>query len=400
VIVRDRKAVGGIVGNSIGEKEYGLNLMASEAVEAESLVSRLNAIKADLRDEYLQPHSRDWIVGFSGGKDSTILLQLVFELLLELPPSKRMRHVHVLSNDTLVESPVLQSFVDGVLERVRLGAIGLDLPMTVLKTHPDADNTFWVNLIGRGYPAPTRLFRWCTDRMKIRPTSNYIKTKISEAGEVILLLGVRRDESALRARSVRRYDNGERLNQHNDLRGCLVYRPIADLATEEVWTILMQRRPPWGGTHRELVTLYRNAQGGECPFVVDQDDTPSCGTSSARFGCWTCTVVDKDKSIQGFIDTGDYDHLEPLAEFRTWLQGFSRDFANRMTERRNGQDGKGPFTLENRQVILDRLLEIQEEIGLVLISQAEVKRIQEIWRNDEGMFAINHANRLLTILES
>jgi DNA sulfur modification protein DndC len=376
-----------------------LEPIAGELNECESLASRLQSIKDDLRDEYLQPHCKDWIVGFSGGKDSTILLQLVFEVLLELPPSKRARHVHVLSNDTLVESPVLQSFVDTILERVRQGALALDLPMTVLKTHPDSDNTFWVNLIGRGYPAPTRLFRWCTDRMKIRPTSAYIKTRISETGEVILLLGVRRAESAQRARSVKRYDNGHRLNQHNDLKGCLVYRPIAELLTDEVWTILLQRRPPWGGTHRDLITLYRNAQGGECPFVVDNDDSPSCGTSSARFGCWTCTVIDKDKSIQGFIDTGDYDHLEPLADFRNWLQGFSRDFGNRMKERRNGQDGKGPFTLESRRLILERLMDIEKEVNATLISPAEIKRIHEIWCADEGMFAINHANRLLTVLE-
>jgi len=363
------------------------------------LPDRLAAIRADMKDEYLQEHRIPWIVGFSGGKDSTIVLQLVFEMLLELPPSKRCRHVHVLSNDTLVESPVLQNFIDATLDQVRDAVAGLDLPVTVIKTTPNPDNTFWVNLIGRGYPAPTRLFRWCTDRMKIRPTSHYIKTKISEAGEAILLLGVRRDESSLRLRSARRYDNGQRLNSHNDVKGCWVYRPIVDLALEDVWILLLQRRPPWGGSHHKLVTLYRNAQGGECPFVVDTEDAPSCGTSSSRFGCWTCTVVDKDKSLQGFIDNG-FEHLEPLAEFRDWLQAYSRDFDNRMTQRRNGQEGVGPFTPESRQLILTRLLRVQQEVGLKLISDAEIARIKSIWSEDECLSALNTANRLLTILSS
>mgnify|MGYP000010219638 CR=1 FL=1 len=363
------------------------------------LPQRLAGIRADLKEEYLQDHLTPWIVGFSGGKDSTTVLQLVFEMLLELPPSKRRRHVHVLSNDTLVESPVLQHFIDATLDQVREAVEGLGLPMTVVKTTPSPDHTFWVNLVGRGYPAPTRLFRWCTDRMKIRPTSHYIKTKISEAGEAILLLGVRRDESSLRLQSARRYDNGQRLNPHNDVKGCLVYRPIVDLATEDVWVLLLQRRPPWGGSHHKLVTLYRNAQGGECPFVVDTNDAPSCGSSSSRFGCWTCTVVDKDKSLQGFIDNG-FEHLEPLAEFRDWLQAYSRDFDNRMNQRRNGQEGVGPFTPECRRLILERLLEVQEEVGLKLISDAEIARIKSIWSEDECLSALNTANRLLTILNS
>jgi DNA sulfur modification protein DndC len=363
------------------------------------LPERLASVRADMKEEYLQDHQMPWIVGFSGGKDSTIVLQLVFEMLLELPPSKRRRHVHVLSNDTLVESPVLQNFIDDTLDQVREAVEGLDLPMTVVKTTPSPDHTFWVNLIGRGYPAPTRLFRWCTDRMKIRPTSHYIKTKISEAGEAILLLGVRRDESSSRLQSARRYDNGQRLNPHNDVKGCWVYRPIVDLATEDVWILLLQRRPPWGGSHHQLVTLYRNAQGGECPFVVDTNDAPSCGTSSSRFGCWTCTVVDKDKSLQGFIDNG-FEHLEPLAEFRDWLQAYSRDFDNRMTQRRNGQEGVGPFTPESRQLILVRLLDVQKEVGLKLISEAEIARIKSIWSEDECLSALNTANRLLAILGS
>lgn len=363
-----------------------------------SLADKLAAVRADLRDEYLQAHTRPWIVGFSGGKDSTLTLQLVMETLLELPPSKRTRTVHVLSNDTLVESPVVQAFVDAVLDRIGASVPGLRLPVVVMKTTPDPNNTFWVNLMGRGYPAPNRLFRWCTDRMKIRPTTKYIRDQVSAASEVILLLGVRRAESSARAKSARKYDNGERLNPHNDVKGCLVYRPIVELDNEEVWTSLLQLRPPWGGTHRDLVTLYRNGQGGECPFVVDSEDTPSCGTASVRFGCWTCTVVEKDKSLHGFIDNG-FEHLEPLADFRDRLRELSQpNSPHRMTQRRNGQDGNGPFTLDARRMLLSELLAIQADMPFTLISEAEVTRIKELWADDQSLFAVNKANRLLSIL--
>lgn len=355
--------------------------------------ARVEKALLDLREEYLDgSHAFPWIVGYSGGKDSTLLLQFVFEMLLALPPELRTRPVHVLTNDTLVESPVLASYIDRMLSTLQQACERLGLTqVTVVKTTPAADQTFWVNLIGRGYPSPNRMFRWCTDRMKIRPTSNYILSQVSASGQVVLLLGVRRSESAVRAASVDRYTpkDGSRLNPHNDLKGCLVFRPIVDFDTDEVWQLLMQRPPAWGGTNRDLWTLYRNAQGGECPMVLDKSEAPSCGSSSSRFGCWTCTVVEKDRSIEGFIEAG-FDHLEPLMYFRDWLVAIRNDRSRRMRSRRNGlmtlmKDGTpvpGPFTLEARREILDRLLAVQAEVGGELISEAEIREIRRVWTED------------------
>lgn len=347
--------------------------------------------------EYEEPSQQDpWIVGYSGGKDSTLLLQLVFEMLLQKAPSDRKRPVHVISNDTLVESPLVISYVRKMMERLRIAADSLRLPITVKSTTPPVDQTFWVNLIGRGYPSPNRSFRWCTDRLKIQPTSDYIRSRVAENGEVILLLGVRRDESATRAGSIGRHRNTirDRLNPHSDLKGCLVYRPISEFTTDEVWALLTQRPPPWGGSHRDLITLYRNAQGGECPLVIDKSQAPSCGTGSSRFGCWTCTVVEKDRSMEGFIEAG-FDHLAPLMSFRDDLAKWRNDPSKRMAERRNGQisftqDNRripGPFTLQTRMEILDRLLTLQNEVELPLISEEEIRHIKRIWAEDAVMIS-------------
>lgn len=373
----------------------------------ESMAEKLARAQRDVRDEYLdESQSYPWIVGYSGGKDSTLVLQLVMEMLLSLAPSDRRRQVHVLANDTLVESPILTDYLDRTLEQIRSAAEALDLPVVVVKTVPETDHTFWVNLIGRGYPSPNRMFRWCTDRMKIRPTSSYILRNISTHGHAILLLGVRRTESAVRASSVDRYRprDGTRLNPHNDLNGCLVFRPVVDFTTDEVWQILLQRSPPWGGSHEELVGLYRDAQGGECPVIVDKAEAPSCGTSSSRFGCWTCTVVEKDRSMEGFIDAG-YEHLEPLLFFRDWLASIRNDRNRRLKERRNGQvtlmqDGShvpGPFTLETRKEILDRLLAVQNEVGRTLISEAELDRIREVWAEDVALDSRRVLKKLQTL---
>lgn len=349
----------------------------------------IEAIRGDLLDEYRQPHGYPWIVGFSGGKDSTLVAHLVFEMLLELARADRRRPVHVVANDTLVESPLVIAHIARVQDEMRAAAEAWRLPVEVVTTRPDPDHTFWVNLIGRGYPTPNRTFRWCTDRMKIQPTSRYIKEQVAASGEVVLLLGVRRDESATRAGSVARYDNGHRLNRHNDLPGCMVYRPIVDLSTDQVWEFLASVRPPWGGSHQALIQLYRDAGGGECPVVTQKSDVPSCGTTSSRFGCWTCTVVEKDRSLEGFVESG-FTEFGPLLQFRDWLLTIRNDPEMRSARRRDGRytiasNGvfvPGPFTIRARMMILDRLLELQDRLGRTLVSDAELRRIHQIWAED------------------
>nr|VFJ55921.1 MAG: DNA sulfur modification protein DndC [Candidatus Kentron sp. FM]VFJ58587.1 MAG: DNA sulfur modification protein DndC [Candidatus Kentron sp. FM]VFK11148.1 MAG: DNA sulfur modification protein DndC [Candidatus Kentron sp. FM] len=214
-------------------------------------------IRQEIAEEYAKPHECPWIVGFSGGKDSTLVTHLVIEHMLSLPRSERRRPVHVVANDTLVESPLVINHIRRGLVEISSAATAFDLPVVTATTRPSPEQTFWVNLIGRGYPSPNRNFRWCTDRMKIQPTSQYVRSQAKLSGKVILLLGVRRSESATRAAMVKRYDNGERLNKHSDLDGCLVFRPIVELSTDRVWGFLAANRPPWGGSHDRLIKLYR-----------------------------------------------------------------------------------------------------------------------------------------------
>jgi len=374
-------------------KRKTIALLEAEALaDLGDIPAKLAAIRSELEDEYLQGHSKPWIVAFSGGKDSTLLLHLVFEMLLGLDPEKRARRVHVVGNDTLVESPLVIRQLKASMEKVR-DAIGrLGLPMTTKITRPCIDQTFWVNLIGRGYIPPTRSFRWCTDRMKILPTSAYIRKMASASRGAILLVGTRKDESAHRRRNMeRRGIPGRRLNPHGDISGCEIFSPIAEINTEELWHVLLQARPPWGGSYRDMVTLYRNARGGECPVVLSKDDAPSCGSTSPRFGCWTCTVVQKDRSMEGLIGSG-FEEFEPLLDFREWLVALREDNANRTPERRSGKvqfrdDGSlvmGPFRLDVRRRILARLREIEQETGMALLSAVELDLIREIWRIDSA----------------
>jgi DNA sulfur modification protein DndC len=353
--------------------------------DLDALIDKLRAVRRELRDEYLQPHNKPWIIGFSGGKDSTLLAHLVLECLLAVAPDQRERRVYLVSNNTLVESPVFQEFANRTLAHIADNIEALRVPVDVVKTHPLVEESFWVNLLGKGYPAPNRTFRWCTDRMKIRPTSRFIRELVSRNGEAILLLGVRRAESAARAANIAKHEARAegRLTPHADHKGCWIFNPIQELTTEEVWLALLNSRPPWGGSYRDIVTLYKNAQGGECPFVLSTDDAPSCGTSSARFGCWTCTVVDKDNAIESLIAAG-HDHLEPLALFRNRIKALSDSPQYRSRIRRNGEPGLGPLTYEARAMLLEELLQIQRETEMELISEVEIRLVREQWAQDKA----------------
>ena len=366
-------------------------------------LTKLDDIRVVLREEYKKQHNYPWIVAYSGGKDSTLLLQLVFETILALPADARKRQVHIVANDTLVESPLIIDHLRKSINTIRRAIAEMDLPMSATITKPCVDQTFWVNVIGRGYIPPTRNFRWCTDRMKISPTSRFIEKTTAAYRKSILLIGTRKSESSSRRRRMEKYEqSGLRMSPHNQIKNCRIFSPIAELTDNEVWAILLQSKPPWGGNHRNLITLYRNAGGGECPLVLSKEDAPSCGSTSPRFGCWTCTVVAKDRSLAGLIDAG-FDELEPLLDFRDWILELREKDENRMPVRRDGTtkyrvDGsrvRGPFKMEVRRSILKRLHALEQETERELISRAEMEVIEDVWRRDtlhyESRDALIHA---------
>ena len=87
------------------------------------LAKTVQALAAEVRELYLAD-AVPWVVGYSGGKDSTAVLQLVWLALRELPPEQRQKPVHVISTDTLVEQPLVAAWVDASLARMTGAARG------------------------------------------------------------------------------------------------------------------------------------------------------------------------------------------------------------------------------------------------------------------------------------
>ena len=339
---------------------------------------------------------RPWVIGYSGGKDSTTVVELVYKMLQSLPDWQRHKNVYIVSSDTRIENPLIKIYLSKMNELIGEAAERDGLPIKAAMVMPPANNSFWANVIGRGFPTPrvNGTFRWCTDRLKINPSADYIRKIIKMEGqEVVVLLGVRKAESEARRRRIEGRELANRLmNRHETIQDAYVYNPIVELTTDDVWDVLLNLdggKTPWGSNNNELVALYSDADSGECPFAGMHagGQTQSCGNS--RFGCWVCTVVKEDKSLNGFIKSG-HRELIPLANFRTWLMSIRDIDEYREKKRRNGtvyrtkagEMGYGPFTWEARQLILTKLIETQQKMGYTLISIEELKAIDEIWDSE------------------
>jgi DNA sulfur modification protein DndC len=355
----------------------------------------------EIQEVYLSDN-RPWVLGYSGGKDSTTALQLVWYAIAELPEEKRTKPVFVISSDTLVETPVIVDYITNTIERINKTAAEKKMPFQAFKLTPRIPDSFWVSLIGKGYPAPSTQFRWCTERLKIRTADRFILESVTKYGEVVMILGVRKGESATRDQVMNLYKiEGSKLSHHSRFPQSYVYTPIEEFSVEDVWTYLLQKSSPWGNINRDLLALYKSAQDGECPLVVDTE-TASCGNS--RFGCWVCTVVQKDRSMEALIENGE-DWLEPLLEFRNELaetQIPEKKLEYRDYRRMNGkikvmQSGDsqkvipGPYKLEYSKELLKKLLEAQKSVRkngpnpkFSLIQPEELLEIQRIWTTQKS----------------
>lgn len=339
-----------------------------------------------------QHDRRPWMIGFSGGKDSTLLCCLVMEMLQRLTPDKRNKIVYIVTSDTMVENPIVRDYMHKMSDLI--GKNGKELHIQSDMIYPKVEDTFWCKVIGLGYPTPEPPgFRWCTDRLKIQPMNAYTYETIKNNGEVILLLGVRKAESTYRANNIRaREIEGKLLVPHKDIKNAYIYNPLTEIPNEEVWKFLLKDdgMSPWGSDNKYLFSLYQGENLSEEQSVIgeiDKEKIPVTGNS--RFGCWICTMVKEDKSLQAFIDRGET-WLIPLRNFRNWLMGLRSDPNAREYKRRNGSVyrkpdgtiGQGPFTMETRKEILRRLLQLEEETGFSLITIDELKQIDMLWDNE------------------
>ncbi|MFM6622481.1 MAG: DNA phosphorothioation system sulfurtransferase DndC [Dolichospermum sp.] len=374
------------------------------------LVEYIQALTTEIQELYCLDEI-PWVVGYSGGKDSTATLQLIWNAISGLPPEKRTKLIHVITTDTLVENPIIAAWVRNSLEQMKFESQKQGLPFEPHLLSPDFKETFWVGLIGKGYPAPRGKFRWCTERLKINPSNRFIRDVVRNNGEAIVVLGTRKAESLKRAHRMKKLE-AQRVRDHlspnMNLPNSLVYSPIEDWENDDVWIYLMQWENPWKYSNKELFAIYRGASAdNECPLVVDTT-TPSCGSS--RFGCWVCTLVSQDKSLTAMIQNDEEkEWMQPLLDFRKELDLEENRNRRDFRRRRGGVqlyernlEGEvsiepipGPYLKEAREDFLRKLLKIEKQIrqtapenmrDITLLTIEELSEIRRIWLEERHEF--------------
>lgn len=365
-------------GNLLNAKDSGVSFVSS----SDKFIAHLNQTRDNILDIYSR-YKRAWIITFSGGKDSTCVLQLIYEMMIKLPKNK-LNPTYAILSDTMVEAPNIKEYLYEIVEIINKDAKNRNLPFEIIIAKPKASDEFWINLIGKGYPSPTRTFRWCTERLKIKPMKDIVRQITDKHGSAIMTLGVRKSESINRKRSIEKRNLSEDgLSKHDDYPNVLIFSPIVEWDTDMVWNYLAINNPaPWNKSHNRLFELYIQASGDECQFIIDKNQN-SCGGS--RFGCWICTLVNEDKSMQGFIKNGQI-AMQGLNDFRNFIKDARDNHNLRSDFKRDGRYQKGPFTSMARKEILNLLLKTEMEFkaqgGSELISDEQLLLIAKEWNKE------------------
>ncbi len=317
--------------------------------------------------------SAHWVLGFSGGKDSSAALK-IFIAAYKRAKSYSSR-VTIIYCDTGVENPILDAYSKNLIHFLADEFLKSNFPFTTKIIKAPIQDRFFVRIIGRGYPPPTNNFRWCTTSLRINPVSRFIESL--DPNDTVVVLGLRKSESGQRDRSLSKSDDLYWQKQREGQGQYDMFLPIVELDIPQVWDVIYWLPLPLSLVAHELERLYRGASG-ECPIIKSPQSAPC---SSGRFGCWTCTVVRKDRSSRELIRAG---HLElmPFLQFRDWLAEFRNDPANRWPTRRNGSVGLGPFSLQARKVILEKINTLEQDTRTVILDSDERGLIAALWEFD------------------
>ena len=263
------------------------------------------ATLADLAREH---HKAVWEVGFSGGKDSTLLLHLLVEFLEDRvgkPGARLPKAIYVVYEDTLLELPPIRRYAHKVL--ADLAAYSRELLGGLVKTvivRPSEGEDFFSMMIDRGYPAPHYRFRWCVRVLKVKPMRSFL-SELSARGKVVMLTGIRADESYFRSRVVRR-----RASRRG--RWLLKVAPLLAWREEQVFAFLRQAKQPWNSHDYSLLLRIYGQLGREE------------GGRGVRYGCWACTVVRREKALYRLEEAGLCPRAHVLAEAKEALRSISR----------------------------------------------------------------------------
>lgn len=325
---------------------------------------------------------RNWLsdeinlVSFSGGKDSTTVLQLVLHAV-----NQSTGKLYIVTADTLMEIPYFQEYVDAVRNRITEYIDRSGLNAEIVTVTPAITDSFWVSVLGKGYPAAHMGFRWCTGVLKIDPITKFTR-KLTKGKRFSVFVGVRSSESALRARIYKQKD----YKPHH-------FAPILDWSSHDVWEYLLTEPCPWGDDHSKIVEVYRYSSD-ECVYGEAQ----GVCVGNARYGCWACPLQAERQLDMIAYHTGD-ERYKRLKWYKKRLVTCANNPVYRSRIRRNGTVGLGPFLVKYRERLFRDLKHVEQQTGWKLITPKEEVEIKKHWDLDSETHNISGGQQM-TLFEA
>jgi len=337
---------------------------------------------------------RPAIVLFSGGKDSSVLLNLALTAASEQVRHGRRPLVVIAHSDVGVENPEIQRLVTGELAKASRFAREHGVTAVVRVAKPAFWDSFPVRVIGgRALPTFPDSRRDCQTDLKRLPNERelaQIERELLAKGwqKPVLMTGVRRDESVVRGAAVK--GRGEKaVTLWTDKEGRLRLSPLLEWAVDDVWQYLGLANAgviPSYSRFEETMQTYQAAGGSSCVVVADAEMQKHSKPCSSRFGCWVCTAVREDKSLRQMIETDRdrYGYMAPLAALRDFIAYTQYDWSRRQYVGRSivegfievGADTYSPSMLAD---LLRYTLSAQKLSGVPIISAAQLIAIDARW---------------------
>lgn len=315
------------------------------------------------------------LVSFSGGKDSTTILQLILQAL----EGENDKRLYIVNADTLMEIPYFQAYVNKTKVMLEQHIKDKGLNAEMITVYPLSKDSFWTSTLGKGYPAAHMGFRWCTGKLKIDPISKLTRKIVGNSKDYMTFVGVRTSESELRARI---YTQKDYKPNH--------YAPILDWSSHDVWEFLLTQPCPWNPEgHAELINVYKYSSD-ECVYGEKQ----GVCVGNARYGCWACPLQSNSQLEMIGFHTGESERYRELRRYKNLMVGAANREDCRSRIRRNGEVGTGPFLVKIREMLHRELKVTESRTGWSLITQEEERQIFEHWKTDCDVHHIANKTQL------
>jgi DNA sulfur modification protein DndC len=293
-----------------------------------------------------------WAVMCSGGKDSTATASIALLFAAQYP--KLVREIFLIHADTGVENPAVLEAYERFWLSARDFADRRSINLYAVDVEPEPERRFFAQMLVKGLPPPNPKFRWCTRDLKIRPAAAWLRQH-TDPTQTAILVGLRFGESEARDQRLMtscsrgaECGHGSWLDKQRP-NSFQIVSPIASWRTCHVWDFLRFEAPQHGLETAHLFDLYSNAD-------------------FSRFGCWTCTLVERDNSMLNLISKPQYQHLAPLLWFHERLARLQHDPAAQDRDEHGRRLG---LSLAVRKQLLAEITILERVMGMQILSPSE-----------------------------